>query len=88
MSSCPHQGTHINYTKSRHFRTASQANRYDPEGKYVKRWVEELSEAADVEDVIRPWSRLEGWESIVKSPDDSQLTWQDKLKVENDGRVS
>lgn len=74
--------------KSRHFRTASQANRYDPDGKYVMRWVEELSKAADVEDVIRPWSRLEGWEAIIKNPDESQLTWQDKLKVENDGRVS
>lgn len=52
------------------------------------RWVEELSKAADVEDVIRPWSRLEGWEAIIKNPDESQLTWQDKLKVENDGRVS
>lgn len=74
--------------KQRHFRTVSQAAKYDAGGLYVRRWLPELAdEAVCVEAVLRPYAHaVEGWPSPLVDPD-TQLTWQDAQRLSETGRV-
>jgi deoxyribodipyrimidine photo-lyase len=75
--------------KSRHFRTISQAWRYDSDGRYVRKWIGRLKDCdvKDVEIVLRPWAFLNDWHSPIVPPE-TQLTWQDREKLEATGRIS
>ena len=73
--------------KSRHFRTVSQSNRYDPEGRFVRKWIKQLQDVKEVEAVLRPWDFVTGW-GVPIVPPDTQLTWNDKEKLERSGRIS
>ena len=75
--------------KNRHFRTISQAYRYDPEGKYVRKWIAGLRDCDEnnVEQVLRPWDFVEGWDEPIVPPE-TQLTWQDRENLESLGRIS
>ncbi len=76
--------------KNRHFRTVSQARRYDPDGRYVLRWIDRYSlrdvDEGDVEVVLRPWDFLKGW-SVPIVPLETQLTWDDQETLKNTGRI-
>jgi len=75
--------------KSRHFRTCSQAWRYDSDGRYVRKWINRLRDcgANDVEKVLRPWDFIEDWHAPIVPPE-TQLTWQDRERLELTGRIS
>ncbi|GAX14744.1 hypothetical protein FisN_11Hh288 [Fistulifera solaris] len=70
--------------KNRHFRTISQALRYDPTGAYVTRWIDELKGADIKEARFRPWGYLAGWRTPVVNPA-TQLTWDDSRKLKEKG---
>ncbi len=70
--------------KNRHFRTISQALRYDPTGAYVSRWMDELKDVEDKEARFRPWDYLAGWRAPVVNPA-TQLTWDDSRKLTEKG---
>ena len=40
--------------KNRHFRTVSQALKYDTDGKYVRKWIDRLHDVKNTEAVLRP----------------------------------
>jgi len=71
--------------KNRHFRTISQSYRYDPDGSYVRKWIKINSD--DTEAALRPWAFEEDWPVPIVDPD-TQLTFQDKERLGNTGRVS
>jgi deoxyribodipyrimidine photo-lyase len=73
--------------KNRHFRTVSQALRYDPDGKYVSRWLPRLREADDLEAKLRPWELLEDWNFPIVNPW-AQLTWAESRRLSEFGRLS
>ena len=73
--------------KSRHFRTVSQSNRYDPEGRYVRKWIKQLQDVKEVEAVLRPWDFMADW-GVPIVPPTTQITWNDKEKLEKYGRIS
>ena len=69
--------------KCRHFRTVSQARRYDQKGEYVRKWLPALRNQQDPEVCLRPWDFLQDWpETIVDVK--TQMTWQDSQKFENE----
>ena len=76
--------------KHRHFRTVSQARKYDKEGTFVRKWVPELHGQTDPEVCLRPWDFLETWPSPIV-PVDTQYTWMDqaalleRMPVDNSG---
>lgn len=72
--------------KNRHFRTVSQAWRYDARGVFVRKWIDRLKDEDDIEVLLRPWAFRDEWAPIV--PPESQLTWQDKERLESTGKVS
>lgn len=74
--------------KNRHFRTISQALRYDPHGSYVKKWRhEELGKVEDVEALFRPWDfSIEGWPNTIVDPK-TQLTYHDLERFEKTGNI-
>ncbi len=79
--------------KDRHFRTVSQARRYDPRGAYVRKWIDRFDDLRDVageeedpEVMLRPWDYLEDWGTPIVPPE-TQLTWQDKERLKNTGRI-
>ena len=73
--------------KQRHFRTVSQAAKYDPSGGYVRPWLPELRDVADAEALLRPFSLVpESWPVPLVDPT-TQLTWQDAERLEREGRV-
>lgn len=67
--------------KSRHFRTISQALRYDPAGTYVSQWVDQLKNnvVVDMEAKFRPWDYIADWGIPVVDPA-TQLTWNDQQR--------
>lgn len=72
--------------KQRHFRTISQALRYDPSGEYVRKWLPELKGVVDVEARVRPWVFVRGWGAPIIDPD-TQLTWSDLERLRIHGRL-
>jgi len=74
-------------SKSRHFRTVSQSNRYDPEGRYVRKWIKQLQDVKEVEAILRPWDFMADW-GVPIVPPTTQITWNDKEKLERSGRIS
>ena len=73
--------------KQRHFRTVSQAAKYDPSGDYVRRWLPELASAPGVEALLRPYAHaVEGWPQPMVDPV-TQLTWQDARRLAETGRI-
>lgn len=73
--------------KQRHFRTISQALRYDPEGGYVRTWLTELASVAGMEAALRPFAHgVAGWPSPLVDPS-TQLSWQDAQRLEQTGRL-
>jgi len=73
--------------KNRHFRTVSQAWRYDPDGIYVRKWSEKLRDCEDTEEVLRPWDFQKDWFAPIVPPE-TQLTWKDREGLEKTGRIS
>ncbi|KAL3790112.1 hypothetical protein HJC23_013623 [Cyclotella cryptica] len=71
--------------KNRHFRTVSQAYAYDPYGNYVRKWIKISSN--DTEAALRPWVFERNWPTPIVDPD-TQLTYQDKVKLDTLGRIS
>ena len=73
--------------KQRHFRTVSQAAKYDRTGAYVRRWLPELAAAGSAEAALRPFAHgVEGWPTPLVDPA-SQLTWQDAQRLDETGRL-
>ena len=69
-----------------HFRTASQAAKYDKSGAYVRRWLPELAPCG-AEATLRPFAHgVDGWPTPLVEPA-SQLTWQDAQRLEETGRL-
>ncbi|KAL7532716.1 hypothetical protein ACHAXR_004810 [Thalassiosira sp. AJA248-18] len=75
--------------KNRHFRTVSQALRYDSDGRYVRKWIDRLREDGDndVEVVLRPWDFQKDW-CVPIVPPETQVTWHDRERLESTGRIS
>lgn len=71
--------------KNRHFRTISQSCRYDPNGSYVRKWINIREN--DVEAALRPWEFDKEWPELIVEPE-TQLTFHDKDKLERRGRLS
>ena len=73
--------------KQRHFRTVSQAAKYDRTGAYVRRWLPELAAAGSAEAALRPFAHgVDGWPTPLVDPA-SQLTWQDAQRLDETGRL-
>ncbi len=71
--------------KQRHFRTISQALKYDPDGSYVKRWLPILQEIQGEEAFIRPWDyTTKYWKQPIVPPE-SQYIWQDIQRLTEKG---
>lgn len=82
--------------KQRHFRTVSQAFKYDPTGLYVKKWVPEIlsvisscQDSADqVECLLRPWDYSITWKEEMLVDAKTQYTWRDLQRLEETGNVA
>jgi deoxyribodipyrimidine photo-lyase len=77
--------------KDRHFRTVSQARRYDPDGTYVRKWIDRFDDMGDISEdglevMLRPWDFLKDWGTPMV-PLETQLTWQDRERLKNMGRI-
>jgi deoxyribodipyrimidine photo-lyase len=72
--------------KNRHFRTISQALRYDSTGAYVQKWLPALRDVAELEARFRPWDFQSEWGTPLVDPS-SQYTWQDHQKLQDTGSV-
>jgi deoxyribodipyrimidine photo-lyase len=72
--------------KNRHFRTISQALRYDSTGAYVQKWLPSLRHVAELEACFRPWDFLSEWGTPLIDPL-SQYTWQDHQRLQDTGSV-
>lgn len=70
--------------KNRHFRTVSQALKYDPNGEYVKKWIPALQNETDLEVMLRPWDFIESWKQPVADPK-TQYVWRDAQRLETSG---
>lgn len=62
--------------KQRHFRTISQALKYDRNGHYVFKWLPELHSISGDEAFLRPWDFSDNWGQPIVSPE-TQYIWQD-----------
>ena len=62
--------------KHRHFRTVSQAIKYDPDGSYVRKWVPALKDETNPQACFRPWDFRDDWPSPIVDVE-SQITWMD-----------
>ena len=71
--------------KNRHFRTISQCCRYDPDGSYVRKWMDIIGEG--VEEALRPWVFDDNWAKPIVDPE-TQLTYADKEKLMSTGLLS
>ncbi|KAG7354149.1 DNA photolyase, FAD-binding/Cryptochrome [Nitzschia inconspicua] len=78
--------------KHRHFRTVSQALKYDKDGVYVKMWLPELRELVlsfDSEAYLRPWDfskEATRWKIPIVPPE-SQYTLPDLERLRAEGRL-
>jgi deoxyribodipyrimidine photo-lyase len=68
--------------KNRHFRTVSQAMRYDSTGAYVQKWLPALRDVAELEACFRPWDFISEWGTPLIDPS-SQYTWQDHQNLKS-----
>ena len=74
--------------KQRHFKTVSQAAKYDPRGEYVRQWCPELAALEDVEAVLRPFDLAPAvWPRTPLVEPAKHLVWQDTLRLEQTGRI-
>jgi len=83
--------------KNRHFRTISQAWRYDSEGKFVRKWNKKFDSLKLKDDyrhhseryevALRPWDFYDDWGTPIVDPM-TQLTWQDKERFTQFGMIS
>ena len=71
--------------KSRHFRTVSQAARYDPTGSYVRKWLPELLGVTDPEALLRPFALVPHLWPVPLVDAATQVTWQDAAQLEEHG---
>jgi len=74
--------------KQRHFRTVSQALKYDETGSYVMKWLPELKKVMkdnDDETFLRPWDFCEKWKKNMIVNPESQYTWQDMSSLNETG---
>mgnify|MGYP002631291495 CR=1 FL=1 len=73
--------------KQRHFRTVSQALKYDRDGAHSRRWLPELAGVAELEAVLRPYAHsVPDWPEPLVDPS-TQLSWQDAARLEETGRL-
>ena len=73
--------------KQRHFRTVSQALRYDSQGAYVKQWIPDLAQVQGDESFLRPWDfDTVAWTKPLVDPK-TQYTWQDLQRLEDTGKL-
>lgn len=72
--------------KERHFRTISQALKYDCEGKYVKQWIPSLKELDGDEAFLRPWDYTNEWKAPIVPPN-TQYVWQDLQMLRETGKI-
>jgi len=72
--------------KQRHFRTVSQALKYDKNGSYVRRWLPELNKLQEDEAYLRPWDFCDDWTKLIVNPE-SQYTWHDLERLKNKGKL-
>lgn len=73
--------------KQRHFRTISQALRYDPDGTYVRKWLQDLEHTDDKEMLFQPWlAHKESWPAPMVDPK-TQFTWHDLERYEKTGKL-
>lgn len=72
--------------KSRHFRTISQAIKYDPHGHYVRKWLAELDSIVGPESHLRPWDYDHDWPKPIVDPL-TQYVWQDHQRLEESSSV-
>lgn len=73
--------------KHRHFKTISQAAKYDPAGAYVRRWCNELG-SCDAEAVLRPFELAPAaWPAIPLVEPSTHIAWQDAQRLEETGRL-
>jgi deoxyribodipyrimidine photo-lyase len=73
--------------KQRHFRTVSQALKYDPDGGYVSKWLPKLGEISGKEAHLRPWDYDSvAWKEPIVSPQ-SQYTWHDYKRLTEEGTL-
>ena len=73
--------------KNRHFRTVSQALKYDADGEYVKKWLPMLADVNDPEAVFRPWSfGVDEYQTPIVDPS-SQLIWNDLKRLEETNKL-
>ena len=74
--------------KQRHFRSVSQAARYDPRGAYVRKWLPELRDVTSAEALLRPFALVpDCWTHAPLVDPATQLTWQDAARLEECGRL-
>lgn len=79
--------------KQRHFRTVSQARKYDQDGSYVKKWLPELKASSDKpnslheEYHLRPWDFDHYQKLSVIVPPETQYTWQDLQRLNEKGQL-
>ena len=69
--------------KNRHFRTVSQAFRYDPNGDYVRKWIPALRNQNEPNVCLRPWDFLDDWPKPIVDVK-TQLRWEDLQNLQND----
>jgi deoxyribodipyrimidine photo-lyase len=72
--------------KQRHFRTVSQALRYDSQGAYVKKWIPHLALVQGDESFLRPWDFDTSWKKPLVDPK-TQYTWHDLQRLEDKGKM-
>jgi deoxyribodipyrimidine photo-lyase len=72
--------------KHRHFRTVSQALKYDPDGSYVKQWLPQLGRLEGNEAYLRPWDFTDDWKEPIVLPE-SQYVWQDLQRLKEKGAL-
>jgi deoxyribodipyrimidine photo-lyase len=77
--------------KNRHFRTVSQALKYDRDGTFVKKWCPELGSvdtSNDREVHLRPWDFPEEvkWKFPIVPPE-TQYTWNDQEQMKQSGTI-
>jgi len=74
--------------KQRHFRTISQALRYDRKGQYVRKWLPVLANVKPNEACFRPWDYLPRnvWKYPIVDPA-TQYTWKDQQILNEKGRL-
>ena len=72
--------------KQRHFRTVSQALKYDKDGVYVRKWLPSIALFDGDESYLRPWDFSSSWPTPLVDTK-SQYTWQDLQHLQENGNL-